>query len=256
MVLYLTGIQYKSTKNIMVENKEEHVIPLKHLVIMPDGDRRWARAKGLPTWEGHRRGAENIQGILEACQELGIPYLSMWGFSTENWKRGPEEVEQLMNLFRDFIKKKRDDIIKYKINFRHIGRKDRLAPDLLEGLTQLEKDTAHFTEWHYIVGLDYGGQDEVVRATKQIVEDVQAGRLQIKDLTTDVFSDYLDTKGVPNPDFIIRTSGEQRTSGFMAYQSGYAELCFLPINFPDLTKQKLKEVVGEYYERQRRFGGS
>ncbi|PIY17611.1 di-trans,poly-cis-decaprenylcistransferase [Candidatus Dojkabacteria bacterium CG_4_9_14_3_um_filter_150_Dojkabacteria_WS6_41_13] len=235
-------------------DKTDNIIPLKHLVIMPDGDRRWAKAKGLPLWEGHRRGAQNIQSLLEACQELKIPYLSMWGFSTENWKRSPEEVEQLMNLFRDFIIKKRNDIIKNKINFRHIGRKDRLSPDLLQGLEQLEKDTANFTEWHYIVGLDYGGQDEIVRATQKIIAEVQLGKLDVSALTPDIFETYLDTNGIPNPDFIIRTSGEQRTSGFMAYQSGYAELLFLPINFPDLTKEKLKEVIAEYYNRQRRFG--
>lgn len=222
---------------------------------MPDGDRRWAKAKGLPAWEGHRRGAENIQGILEACQELKIPYLSMWGFSTENWKRAPEEVEQLMNLFRDFLKNKRADLIKNKVRFRHIGRKDRLSADLLESLENLEKDTEMFTEWNYTVGLDYGGQDEIVRATQKIVAEIQAGKLDATSLTTDSFSSYLDTAGMPNPDFIIRTSGEQRTSGFMAYQSGYAELLFLPLNFPDFTKDKLKEVVKEYYERQRRFGG-
>lgn len=236
------------------KDNADKVIPLQHLVIMPDGDRRWARGKGLPLWEGHRRGAQNIQALLETCQELKIPYLSMWGFSTENWKRSPEEVEQLMNLFRDFIKNKRSDIIKNKIKFRHIGRKDRIAPDLREGLEQLEKDTANFTDWHYTVGLDYGGQDEIVRATQKIVADVQQGKLQASALTPALFETYLDTNGMPNPDFIIRTSGEQRTSGFMAYQSGYAELLFLPINFPDLTKEKLKEVVAEYYNRQRRFG--
>lgn len=239
----------------MAQNTTENIVPLKHLVIMPDGDRRWAKAKGLPSWEGHRRGAQNIQSILEVCKELNIPYLSMWGFSTENWKRSPEEVSQLMDIFRDFLQTKRDEIIKNKISFRHIGRKDRLAPDLLAGIEKLEQDTAKFTEWHYIVGLDYGGQDEIVRATKKLIAEVQAGKLEIDSITTDTFVTYLDTKGIPNPDFLIRTSGEQRTSGFMAYQSGYAELLFLPINFPDLTKEKLKEVIAEYYNRQRRFGG-
>ena len=159
-----------------------------------------------------------------------------------------------MDLFREFIKSKRSELIKNKVNFRHIGRKDRLSPDLLEGINQLEKDTETFTEWHYIVGLDYGGQDEIVRATQKIVADVQSGKIDVSTLNPDLFATYLDTKGLPNPDFIIRTSGEQRTSGFMAYQSGYAELAFLPINFPDLTKEKLKEVIEEYYNRQRRFG--
>jgi len=233
----------------------DQVTPLKHLVIMPDGDRRWAKAHGLPAWEGHRRGAENIQSMLEACRDMNIPYLSMWGFSTENWKRSPEEVAQLMDIFRNFLRDKRSEMMKNKINFRHIGRKDRLAPDLLEGIAQLEADTAAFTDWHYIVGLDYGGQDEIVRATKKIVSDVQSGKLAIDTLSPELFATYLDTNGIPNPDFLIRTSGEQRTSGYMAYQSGYAELLFLPINFPDLTKEKLKEVIAEYYNRQRRFGG-
>ena len=235
-------------------DKKIETIPLQHLVIMPDGDRRWAKERGLPAWEGHRRGAENIQQILEGCQELNIPYLTMWGFSTENWHRDREEVNHLMEIFRTFLKKKRDDIIKYEINFRHLGRKDRIDADLREGLEKLEKDTASFTKWHYQVGLDYGGQDEIIRATKKIIADIQAGKLDSDALNTDTYYNYLDTAGIPNPDFIIRTSGERRTSGFMAYQAGYAELEFLPINFPDFNKEKLKEVVGEYYNRQRRFG--
>lgn len=235
-------------------DKTDQVLPLRHLALIPDGDRRWARSRGLPPLEGHRRGAENISKILETCHELDIHYLSMWGFSTENWNRAPEEVALFMDLFRTLLKVNRKKFIEQKVRFHHIGRRDRLPQDLLEALRKLEEDTAQFSEWHYITGLDYGGQDEIVRATKKIVTAVQEGSLKIEDLTIDTYQNYLDTAGIPNPDFFIRTSGEQRTSGFMPYQMAYTEFYFAPYHFPDLTPEKLKEAVAEYYSRQRRFG--
>lgn len=233
---------------------ESQVKKLQHVVVIPDGDRRWAKAKGLPPWEGHRRGADNVQNMLAACKERNIPYLSMWGFSTENWDRNPEEVSQMMDMFRSFLKTKSKMILDNKIRVRHLGRKDRLPQDLLEGIHELEQKTAHFTEWNYQVLLDYGGQDEIVRATKKVVAAVQAGELSANEITTDSFYDYLDTAGIPNPDFIIRTSGEQRLSGILPYQAVYAELLFVPENFPDFTKERMLQVLDEYEQRTRRFG--
>lgn len=222
--------------------------------MIPDGDRRWAKERGLPPWEGHRHGVENIRALLEVCKEQNIPYLTMWGFSTENWGRNAEEVENLMNLFRSVIKTQRKEFIKQEIRFRHIGRKDRLAPDLLEMLTKFEKDTAHFTQWNYQAAIDYGGQDEIIRAVKKLAGEIKSGALDPEKIDTDLFQTYLDTKDIPNPDLMIRTSGEQRLSGLLPFQAVYAELEFLPINFPDMTKAIVLEVIQKYYDRQRRFG--
>lgn len=228
--------------------------PLKHLVVIPDGDRRWAKDHSLPPWEGHRRGADNVRTLLEVCKEQNIPYLTMWGFSTENWSRNSEEIENLMNLFRNVIKTQKKEFIKQEIRFRHLGRKDRLAPDLLEMITKFEEETAHFTQWNYQAALDYGGQDEIIRATKKLVADVQSGAINAENIDAELFQMYLDTKDIPNPDLIVRTSGEQRLSGLLPFQSVYAELQFLPFNFPDMTKEKILEVINNYHERQRRFG--
>ncbi|MCC7304178.1 di-trans,poly-cis-decaprenylcistransferase [bacterium] len=227
---------------------------LRHLVVIPDGDRRWAKEHNLPPWEGHRRGAENIRTLIEVCKEKKIHYLTMWGFSTENWSRSVEEVEQLMNLFRNQIKTQQGEFIKNEVRFRHLGRKDRLAPDLLEMLTKFEEDTAHFTEWNYQAALDYGGQDEIIRAVKKLSEDVKAGKVMSEQIDVSLFESYLDTKGIPNPDLIIRTSGERRISGLLPFQSTYAELEFIHGNFPDLTKEKILEIIDGYYERHRTFG--
>lgn len=234
---------------------KSQVIPLNHLALIPDGDRRWAKQNGLPAWEGHRRGANNIMNMLEVCKKNEIHYMSMWGFSTENWKRSEEEVKHLMDIFRDFTRNKRKDLIKNKIRFKHIGRRDRLADDLLESLERLENDTKDFTEWIYIAGLDYSGEDEIIRATKKIIADVKSGKITEDDITTETYADYLDTAGIPNPDFFLRTSGEQRTSGFMLYQMKYTEYFFEPTLFPALTKDRLQEIIDDYYNRQRRFGG-
>ncbi len=228
------------------------IVPLTHLVVIPDGNRRWAKSRNLPAWEGHRRGAENTRQVLDACKEKNVKYLTLWGFSTENWKRDKQEVDFLMKLFKEFLVKERDEMIKSKVRFRHLGRKDRLDSDLLQMITSLENETNDFSDWHLQIALDYGGRDEIVRATQKIL----ASGLQPAEVTLDVFANYLDTAGIPDPDLIVRTSGEQRLSGMMPFQGTYAELTFVPLLFPDFTKDKVLAVIDEYYQRQRRFGGS
>lgn len=232
---------------------ETKIVPLNHLVIIPDGNRRWSKSSGLPVWEGHRRSSNNLQYILEVCKEREIHYLTMWGFSTENWKRDQDEVKFLMDLFSHLLSTKLEEFIKNEINFRHLGRKDRLPESLLKLIEKAEKETAKFDTWHYQVALDYGGRDEILRATNKIIEDVKAGKIDGQ-VTDEKFASYLDTAGVPDPDLILRTSGEKRLSGMMPFQGVYAELEFTDMRFPEMTKESLNELIEEYYNRQRRFG--
>jgi len=227
---------------------------LEHLVLIPDGDRRWAKENGVPAAVGHQKGAENIENMIKVCQKNDIHYLTMWGFSTENWNRGDEAVAKLMKLFMNLLTNKADLFIKNKVHFKHIGRKDRLSSQLMNAIDSLEKKTAKFDKWTAIVALDYGGQDEIARATKKIARLVKAGELQIEDITAESFYNYLDTAGIPDPDLLIRTSGEQRTSGVMPYQGTYAELKFVSVMFPAFTQEMLQEAIDDYYGRERRFG--
>jgi undecaprenyl diphosphate synthase len=229
--------------------------PIKHVVIISDGDRRWATAHNLPAWEGHRRGADNIRNMLEVCQERNIPYLTMWGFSTENWKRDKDEVQHLLSIILDGIKREHKEAIKNKIRFRHLGRKDRLPANLMEEIRATEEDTKNYTEWNFQAALDYGGQDEIVRATKKIAEDVKSGKLTIDSIDEKLFNSYLDTADLPYPDLIIRTSGEQRLSGMLPFQGVYAELAFVDVMFPDFNKAEFNKVLDEFLLRNRRFGG-
>jgi len=231
------------------------VTPLKHLVIIPDGNRRWSKQSGLPVWEGHRRSAEKLGNILEACKEKEVKYLTMWGFSTENWKRDLEEVNFLMDLFIQLLSSKKNDLIKNEIRFRHLGRKDRLPEKLLSVIDEVESETKQFTEWNYQVCLDYGGRDEIIRAANAILRSRKESG-DWGDITEEEFAGVLDTKDIPNPDLILRTSGEKRLSGMMPFQSVYSELAFIEKNYPDVTKEDVISVIDEYYNRQRRFGGS
>jgi len=224
----------------------------KHIAIIPDGNRRWAKEKGLPTIEGHRKGAEAILKLVKKGKELGIPIGTIWAFSTENWQRSKKEVIGLMKLFKYFIDKYTSSIVKDEIRFIHIGRKDRLPKDLLQKINQLEKKTNKFNKHYLVLALDYGGRDEIVRAIKKAAES----KTNLKELNEKNFIKFLDTKDLPYPypDLIIRTSGETRTSGFMIWQAAYSELFFSPKYLPDFTPEDFELIVKEFSKRQRRFG--
>jgi undecaprenyl diphosphate synthase len=228
---------------------------LKHVVIISDGDRRWAKLHGVPAWEGHRRGADNIRNLLEVCKEEGIPYLTMWGFSTDNWKRDKDEVAHLLDIILQGLKKEHKSAIKNGVRFRQLGRRDRLPQNLITEIEATEADTKDFTEWNFQAALDYGGQDEIVRATKKIAADVKSGKLDIDSIDEKLVYSYLDSADLPYPDLIIRTSGEQRLSGMLPFQGVYAELVFSEVLFPDFGKKEFKKVIQEFYTRNRRFGG-
>jgi len=226
----------------------------QHLGIMIDGNRRWAKKRGLPPFEGHRKGIQRVEEIIKYAYKRGVKILTLYGFSTENWKRNPKEVNFLMNLFEKYVKKglkeeqKKDK--KYYIQFRHIGRKDRLPKHLVELLEKLEKATKKNSQMVVNVAIDYGGRDEVVRAVKKIIRK----KLKPEEITEEVLMKNLDTGDLPDVDFVIRTSGEMRLSNFLPLQATYAELYFPRIYWPDFDKEQFDLSLEEFKKRERRFG--
>lgn len=221
-----------------------------HVAIIPDGNRRWAKAKGLIATEGHKRAGsyEHIKDLFETARSLGIKYLSFWGFSTENWKRDKKEIEELFSLISKAVAEWRKEALKNRIKFRHIGRKDRLPKKLVDEIELLEKETKDFSDFNVNLCLDYGGRDEIIRAMNRIIN------FGVKEVNEEKFSEFLDTNSVPEPDLIIRTSGEMRTSGFMPFQSVYSELYFSEVHFPDFDACELRKAVEEFGKRKRNFG--
>jgi undecaprenyl diphosphate synthase len=228
--------------------QEKSNIPV-HISIIPDGNRRWAKDHGLPTLEGHRKGVENAEKLVYKARELGIKYISGWLFSTENWKRDAGEKSYLFGLAAEFANKYHKKFMAAKIRFLHIGRKDRIPHQIAEVLTKMENDTKDFKDFTVIVAMDYGGHDEIIRATQKVIEK----GLKITEQSIEA---HLDTAGIPAPDLIIRTSGEQRLSGFMSWQNAYSEFYFPKIHFPDFGPAELEKAVIEYGARERRFGGN
>lgn len=227
------------------------IIP-NHIAIIPDGNRRWAQERKLPSFEGHRRGFQAGITIAKKIRSLGVSTLTVWGLSTENVSRSKEEVGGLMKLYEFFIDQQTKDLIKEKTRFTHLGRKDRMPQRLVDKLNNIELKTKHFINYYLNVALDYGGRDEVLRTIKRLFEN----HVDISNLEEEVFNAYLDTKGQPYPfpDLIIRTGGEIRTSGFMIWQAAYAEWIFLDKYFPDINGKDIENAVFEYSRRQRRFG--
>lgn len=225
-------------------NMEQKNIPM-HVAIIADGNRRWAKERGLPSFEGHRKGFENIKALSKKAKQLGIKIITFWVFSTENWKRAAEEVGYLMNLAEKVIDVQIKDAIEEETRIVHIGRKDRLPEGLRKKIDFAEEKTKNFTKYYFVMALDYGGHDEITRAVRKM-----------KDIQKENIEDYLDTHILPypNPDYIIRTSGEERLSGFMTWQSAYSEYYFSELYFPDFNQEALEKAVIKYGERKRRFG--
>lgn len=230
--------------------KEPDIKIPQHLAIIPDGNRRWAKGKGLPTFEGHRRGFQRGTELGKKAREMGIKYLTFWGFSTENWHRDPKEVSYLMRLFKEMVDENLKEALKNKIRIIHFGRKDRFDEELRDKLIEAEARTKDFNQFYFGLALDYGGRDEILRA----IEKIKNQSDKPKKLTEDEFKNFLDTREFPDPDLIIRTSGEIRTSGFMIYQAAYSEWIFYKKYFPDFTPKDLEACILEYSQRQRRFG--
>ena len=227
----------------------------QHVAIILDGNGRWAKKRGLPRNAGHAQGAKNIESICRAADSFGVKYLTIYAFSTENWSRPKEEVDALMRILREYMKSCLTLSKKNNMRVKVIGDKTRLDPDLQEGIATLEEASAGYTGLTLSIALNYGGQDEIVRGVKKMLAKAAAGEMKPEDLTVETFADYLDTKGIPEPDLLIRTSGEQRVSNFLIWQMAYTELYFTPVPWPAFDKAELEKAIEDYQKRDRRFGG-
>ncbi|WP_309664522.1 polyprenyl diphosphate synthase [Tabrizicola sp.] len=229
--------------------------PADHVAIIMDGNGRWATNRGWPRLVGHRRGAERVREIVRASPDLGIRWLTLYAFSTENWKRSTEEVLGLMAIFARYIEREADRLAAEGVRMRFIGERGRLDPKLQRMMAGIEARTAGFDRLNLTVAINYGGRDEILRATRRIAEEVAQGHLDPADLTVAAFADRLDTGGLPDPDLVIRTSGETRTSNFLPWQAAYAEYEFTETLWPDFTADELGAIIARYSNRERRFGG-
>ena len=225
------------------------VIPT-HIAIIMDGNGRWALARGLPRMAGHRAGTENLRRVIEACIEFGIQYLTIYAFSTENWGRPEEEVEGLMKIFEDVIDRELQELHDQGVQLRHIGRLDRLDPTFRQKVLNALEYTRENTRLVLNVAFNYGGRDEIVNAIQCMIREGVAA----EDITTEKVNQYLFTAGVPDPDLIIRTSGELRGSNFLIWQGAYSEWFFPPVYWPDFDKEQLRLALQEYSHRERRYG--
>jgi undecaprenyl diphosphate synthase len=219
----------------------------KHVAVIPDGNRRWAKERNLPTFQGHKKGVENSINLFNEAQRLGIPYFTWWGFSTENWNRSNQEIKFLMQIFKNYLEKLKKKLREEEIHFRHFGRRDRLPKPVILLLSELEKLTDGFSKANLGLALDYGGRDEILRAIKKMEMDKTS-------ISKESFEHALDTGGFPDPDLIIRTSGEQRLSGFMPWQGTYAELYFAKENFPAFGVPEFQAALADFGKRKRNFG--
>jgi undecaprenyl diphosphate synthase len=227
----------------------------RHVAIIMDGNGRWAAARGLPRVEGHRRGVEALRKTVRAANELGISFLTIFSFSSENWSRPPSEIRDLLGLLRRFIRNDLADLHKNNIRVRVIGERDDLDPDIRNLLREAEDLTRGNDGFTLVVAFNYGARQEIARAARRLVTEVAEGRLAASAITPELLSRHLDAPDIPDPDVIIRTSGEQRLSNFLLWQSAYSELVFVPINWPDFDRSALEGAIAEYRRRERRFGG-
>ena len=225
-----------------------------HIAIILDGNGRWAKKRGMPRSFGHVKGCENLEDICEVAKELGVKYLTVYAFSTENWKRSKEEVDGLMKLFRNYLKKCIKISQKNNMRVKVIGDITAFDSDIQESIEKLEDFSKDFTDLHFQIALNYGSRDEITRAVNRMLEDQKAGKLETP-VSQDTISGYLDTAGIPDPDLMIRTSGELRLSNYLLWQLAYSEFYFTDVPWPDFKKEELVKAIEKYNERDRRYGG-
>ncbi len=234
--------------------EKEYRIPA-HVAIIMDGNGRWAKRRGLPRTAGHAQGARVVEQILEEADHLGIRYLTVYAFSTENWARPDTEVKTLMNLLRTYMKTSLAKCAKNNVRIRVIGDKSRLDEDLQRSIANLEESTRTNTGIGFQIAINYGARDEMRRAVTELAQRVKAGTLAPEEISEKMISEALDTRGIPDPDLLIRTCGEQRLSNFLMWQLSYAELYFTDAAWPDFNKEELEKAIDAYNHRERRFGG-
>lgn len=233
---------------------ENMVLP-RHVAVILDGNGRWAKKRGVPRAMGHKAGCETLEKMVEEAARMGLEYFTVYGFSTENWKRSEEEVSALMQLFRHYMAKIIKIANENNVRVKMIGDKRRFAPDIIEGIDKMVGETRDNTGMTFVVAINYGGRDEMVRAARKLVEDYRDNGKDVSEIDEAVFASYLDTAGMPDPDLMIRTSGELRLSNYLLWQLAYSELYITDCLWPDFTKEELEKAIIAYNGRERRFGG-
>jgi len=236
--------------------KNNPLPPPRHVAIIMDGNGRWAKKRGLPRTAGHAAGAETFRRIANYSRTLGLEYLTVYAFSTENWKRSEDEIMGIMRLLRNYLEEALRDMEKNHVRFKFFGDLSRLSPSLQELCDRAEKSSADYHEVQVNFCLNYGGRDEIVHAAKAFAQDVADGKHRPEELTEAMLSSYLYSAGVPDPELIIRPSGELRTSNFLLWQSAYSEFVFMDILWPDFKEADMDAAIAEYHRRNRRFGGA
>lgn len=226
----------------------------KHIAIILDGNGRWAKAKGLPRTMGHRQGAIVVEDMIEIMNAHGVEYFTVYAFSTENWNRPSDEVKLLMTLLREYMKTCVKKSMKNNVKVRVIGDKTRLDDDIIKSIDNLEETTKNNTGIKFTIAINYGSRDEIRRAVKMIGEDIEKGLIKSDDISEEMIASKLDTAGYPDPDLLIRTSGEQRISNFLLWQIAYSEFYFTNVNWPDFNEKELEKAIEAYSNRDRRYG--
>jgi undecaprenyl diphosphate synthase len=243
-----------SMPKVSVDGTSGFEVP-RHVAIIMDGNGRWAAARGLPRGEGHRRGVEALRRTVRAAGEIGIGILTIFAFSSENWTRPKSEIRDLLGLLRLFIRNDLADLKRNNVRVRVIGERETLAPDVRRLLEEAEEMTRDNDGMTLVVAFNYGARQEIARAAQRLAYEVAAGRMSSSDISAERLSQFMDMPDLPDPDLIIRTSGEQRLSNFLLWQSAYSELVFVPTFWPDFDRAALEQAVSEFARRERRFGG-
>lgn len=227
----------------------------EHIAIILDGNGRWAKKRGMPRGYGHIKGCENLEKICDVVRDMGIKYLTVYAFSTENWKRSREEIDGLMKLFRSYLKRCKKSAKKNNMRVKIIGDPSAFAPDIQESIRDLEEYSKDFDRIYFQIALNYGGRDELVRASQKLARAVKDGQIAPEEIKEETLEQFLDTAGIPDPDLLIRTSGEQRLSNYLLWQLAYTEFYFTDVPWPDFDKAELEKAIAKYNERDRRYGG-
>nr|WP_294443386.1 isoprenyl transferase [uncultured Blautia sp.] len=243
-----------STEPLKAERGVRMRVP-NHIAIILDGNGRWAKAKGMPRSYGHVKGCANLESICDDIRDIGVKYLTVYAFSTENWKRSREEVDGLMKLFRNYLKKCKKSAEKNKMRVKVIGDISAFDEDIQKSVRELEEFSKDYDQLFFQIALNYGGRDEIVRGIRKLTQDAVDGKVKPEEINERLFEDYLDTAGIPDPDFLIRTSGEQRLSNYLLWQLAYTEFYFTDVPWPDFHKPELLKAIEKYNERDRRYGG-
>ncbi len=234
---------------------DENMIIPQHVALILDGNGRWAKKRGLPRTMGHREGCVTVEKTVEIAARLGIRYLTVYGFSTENWKRSAEEVGALMQLFRYYMVRLLKVASANNVRVKMIGDRSRFDKDIIAGINRLEEETKENTGLTFVIAVNYGGRDEIRRAAKKLALDVAEGRVEAEAIDEKMFASYLDTAGMPDPDLLIRTSGEIRLSNYLLWQLAYTEIYVTDCLWPDFNREELERAIVQYNKRDRRFGG-